>query len=212
MKKMKNKFLILVLLGISTSCANYTPVYDEIVDIIESSEPLNPVESMMIDYDTPGDLIKYNTDSEGNFNSMTSRGSNRSGNLSGPSAVNLSFDKEENLIILTTQNTTGSIYSGYEQWQDTYYLEFNKGSWVYENDDNGKVYGVGIKETPTTLRGTDGYLGNIRVYEDKPNVLSVIVFGGGNSDWNVGSSYHFKGEDLIEKFQKLREMVDDIND
>lgn len=208
---MKNKFLILVLLGIATSCTNYTPVYDEIVDIIESSEPLNPVESMMIDYDTPGDLIKYNTDSEGNFNSMTSRGSNRSGNLSGPSAVNLSFDKEENLIILTTQNTTGSIYSGYEQWQDTYYLEFNKGSWVYENDDNGKVYGVGIMETPTTLRGTDGYSGNIRVYEDKPNVLSVIVFGGGNSDWNVASSYHFKGENLIEKFQKLREMLNDIN-
>ena len=209
---MKNKFLILVLLGIVSSCANYTPVFDEFVDIIESSDPLNPVESMMIDYDTPRDIMIYNTDSEGNFNSITSRGSNDSGNLGGPSLVNLSFDKEENLIILTTQNTTGSIYSGYEQWQDTYYLEFNKESWVYENEKSGKVYGVGIKETPTTLRGTTGYRANIRVYEDRPNVLSVIVFGGGNSDWDVASSYHFKGENLIEKFQKIREMINEIND
>jgi hypothetical protein len=210
---MKNKFLILVLLGIVSSCTNYTPVFDEFVDIIESSDPLNPVESMMIDYDTPRDIMIYNTDSEGSFNSITSRGSNSSGNLSGPSSVNLSFDKEENLIILTTQNTTGSIYSGYEQWQDTYYLEFNKESWTYDDDDtSGKRYGVGFSDIPTTLRGTTGYRANIRVFEDRPNVLSVIVFGGGNSDWSVSSRYYFKGENLIEKFQKIREMINEIND
>ena len=114
---MKNKFLILVLLGIVSSCTNYTPVFDEFVDIIESSDPLNPVESMMIDYDTPRDIMIYNTDSEGSFNSITSRGSNSSGNLSGPSSVNLSFDKEENLIRLISPVLMQLINDNPELWE-----------------------------------------------------------------------------------------------
>lgn len=211
---MKKQILILSLVVLFLSCTNYTPIFDEFVNIIGSLEPLKPVESIMVDNDTPEDVMIHNTDNEGNFKSMTSVYYNWSGNLGGPSSVNLSFNKEENLILLKARNTTGSPYTGYEQWEDTYYLDFNEGIWVYDDvsEKKGRYYGIGFGENPPTLQGTTGYKGNIQVYEDLPNVLLVQVFGGGNSNWKVASYYHFKGENLFEKFQNLRQMIKEIEE
>ena len=128
-----------------TSCNNYSPFFDEFVQIIEQKKPLKPVESMMVNNDTPEDISLYNKDSSGNFKSMTSVGYNLSGNMSGPSEVNISFDKEKELITLKTKNTTGSIYTRYDTWEDTFYLSFNEKTWVYEetSDDGIKYYGIG---------------------------------------------------------------------
>ena len=95
-----------------------------------------------------------------------------------------------------------------------YYLDFNEGIWVYDdvNEKKGKYYGIGFGENPPTLQGTTGYKGNIQVYEDLPNVLLVQVFGGGNANWKVASYYHFKGENLFEKFQNLRQMIKEIEE
>ena len=133
-----------------TSCNNYSPFFDEFVQIIEQKKPLKPVESIMVNNDTPEDISLYNKDSSGNFKSMTSVGYNLSGNMSGPSEVNISFDKEKELITLKTKNTTGSIYTRYDTWEDIFYLSFNEKTWVYEetSDDGIKYYGIGFKENP----------------------------------------------------------------
>ena len=98
MKKTK-PFLLIILMTL-TSCNNYSPFFDEFVQIIEQKKPLKPVESIMVNNDTPEDISLYNKDSSGNFKSMTSVGYNLSGNMSGPSEVNISFDKEKELITL----------------------------------------------------------------------------------------------------------------
>ena len=205
----KTKLFILIILMTLTSCNNYSPFFDEFVQIIEQKKPLKPVESMMVNNDTPEDISLYNKDSSGNFKSMTSVGSNLSGNMSGPSEVNISFDKEKELIILKTKNTTGSIYTRYDTWEDTFYLSFNEKTWVFEetSDDGIKYYGIGFKENPTSFGGTTGCIGNIKIFENKPNSIFIMVFGSGSSSWQIYSEFYFEEKSLIDDFQKLTSMI-----
>lgn len=187
-----------------TSCNNYSPFFDEFVQIIEQKKPLKPVESMMVNNDTPEDISLYNKDSSGNFKSMTTVGSNWSGNLSGPSEVNISFDKEKELIIIKTKNTTGSIYTKFDTWEDTFYLSFNdKTEASTRTDDSGKFHLLLFVENPTSLKGSTGYRGDIRVYENNPNKIDIYIFGGGSSNWQIISYFHFEEKSLIDDFRKL---------
>ena len=178
----KTKVIVTSVFVIGTIFANKNNdsiFFDEFVQIIEQKKPLKPVESMMVNNDTPKDISLYNKDSSGKFKSMTTVGSNISGNLSGPSEVNIRFNKEKELIIIKTKNTTGSIYTRYGTWEDTFYLSFNDETWVYEeeSDDGTKYFGIGFKENPTSFGGTTGYIGNIKMFENKPNSILIMVFG-----------------------------------
>ena len=210
-KKTKVIVTSIFLIGaIFSKTDNYSPLFNEYVQIIEQKKPLKPVESMMVNNDTPEDISLHNKDSSGKFKSMTTVGSNWSGNLSGPSEVKISFDKEKELIIIKTKNTTGSIYTRYDTWEDTFYLSFNEKTWVYEktSDDGIKYYGIGFKENPTSLKGTTGCIGNIKVYENSPNSITVMVFGSGSSKWQIQSKFYFEEKSLIDDFQKLKSMIE----
>lgn len=211
---MKKNFNILKLFSILisaftlVSCGKESLYFENMTKLTESKTPVNQVESFMVNNDTPEDVMILNKDSEGLFKSAGVFGYNWSGNLSGPSSIKLSFDKENQLIVVETKNTTGSVYTGYETWEDTYYLSFEE-VWSYKEDDEekGEYYGIGLKKNPKSLNETSDYTGNIFVYKDNPNVLKIMVFGGGESEWKVSGALHFKEKTLLDEFNKLRDLI-----
>ena len=210
MTKLKS-LTIITLVAVLTSCTNYSVHFDDFSSIIKSKEPLKPVESLSVDNDTPEDLMIYNANDDGGFKSMTSVDYNWSGNLGGPSSMNLSFDEANKVIVLYTRNTTGSPYTGYRTWNDTYYLPFDKETWVYEGEfKDSTYYGIGFKSEISSDMGTTEYRGNIYMYEEIPNRLLVKVFGAGNSDWSVRSQYYFK-KDLFNEFMELRSSIEETS-
>jgi hypothetical protein len=207
MKNILNKIKLLsITLSFFTliSCGNESLLFENFTKLIETKTPLKPVKSFVANNDTPEDIMIVNKDSKGNLESISVCGTNWSGNLSGPTSMTLSFDKEKKLIVVKTKNTTGSPYTGYDIWEDTFYLSF-KEVWSYE--ENGEKVGIGFKENPNSVRKTSGYGGNIVSYKNKPNVLKILVFGAGTSDWQIEGVFHFQEETLIEDFNKIRTLI-----
>lgn len=211
MKNIINKIKLLsVTLSFFTliSCGNESVLFESFTKLIETKTPLKPVDSFIVNNDTPEDIMILNKDSKGSFESINVSGTNWSGNLSGPTTMTLSFNKDKKLIVVRTKNTTGSPYTGFDIWEDTFYLSF-KEVWSYEenDEDDGEKVGIGFKENPDSFKKTSGYGGNIVSYKNKPNVLKILIFGGGTSNWQIEGVFYFQEKTLIEDFNKIRTLI-----
>ena len=208
---MKNKFILLMVFGLTIfSCGKESLFFEKFIELFKSTTPSSMVAGFEVNNDTPKEVMIYNENLDGDVQSMGFLGGNWSGNNSGPSFLEISFDKDKKMIVVYSKNTTGTIYTGYSVWEDTFYLSF-KDVWKYEkqdeNDENITFHGIGLKENPKSLNGTSGYIGNIEVSSKNPNVLSVLIFGGGKSNWQIQGELHFKEKSLINNFDNLRNLI-----
>lgn len=115
---------------------------------------------------------------------ITAEGSNRSGNLGGPSLIEIFARKEDKKIIFSSNNTTGSPYSGYEQWQDSYPIDLND---VFTYSDEEK-YGMGTAKNTKSSGGTTDYTANVHFDKETKSIV-FIVFG---ETWQQSAEYYFK--------------------
>jgi hypothetical protein len=204
----KKAFLVLFSSFFLFSCGTESKLFEKFFDLTSTKTPLKPVESFLVDGNTPEGVMILNKDAEGGFKSFAVCGYNWTGNLSGPSTVTLSFDKTKELIVVKTKNTTGSIYTGYDTWEDTYFLSFEDIFTIDENEDEkGRKIGIGFKKNPDSFEKTSGYTGNILVYENKPNELSVLIFSGGNTNWQIEADFHFNETSLFSDFGEFLKLA-----
>lgn len=215
MKKIVKKIkLMLIVFPFMTliSCGNDSLFFENFTKIIESKSPLKPVDSFLVNNNNPDDIMIYDKDSIGNFKSITINGGNSSGDFGGISSMILSFDKEKELIVVETLNYTGSLFNGYENWKDTFYLSFKKSTVLTKKEDeNGEFIGLSLRENPDSFEKTSGYIGYIVIYKNKPNVIKVRIEGGGESDWNIHGNFYFKEKNLINEFDILRNLISEKN-
>lgn len=143
--------------------------------------------------------------------SITVEGSNRSGlgNFGGPSLIEIYANKKDKKLVISTNNTTGSPYTGYDQWQDSYPIDLHN---VFTYNDDKKI-GFGSANNTKSAEGTTDYSINI-LYNKESNSAAFIVFGGGESKWEQQGSFYVKDTlalkeninrlvALSEKYKKL---------
>lgn len=119
---------------------------------------------------------------------ITAEGSNRSGNLGGPSLIEIFARKEDKKIIISSNNTTGSPYTGYEQWQDSYPIDLND---VFTYDDEDK-FGLGTAKNTKSSAGTTDYTANVHFDKENKSIVFIVFGGSENSSWQQSAQFHFK--------------------
>lgn len=186
-------------------------VFSEITSLF-SLIPLNEVEEFEVGFGTPEDLIIRAMDNE-KIVYVNTQGSNKSGNFGGPSSVTLNFDYQTNQFSIETKNTTGSMYTGWEIWEDTYYFAPNdilNDMWVIDksNDENDPRLVINAKNNPNSLRGTEGYTVQLKFRLSEPQYIAVGVFGADNA-WRNNSRFWFK--DSSEVKTKFLQLVNYMN-
>jgi hypothetical protein len=130
---------------------------------------------------------------------ITAEGSNRSGNLGGPSLIEIFAKRDDKKIIISSNNTTGSIYTGYEQWEDSYPVDLND---VFTYRDEEK-FGIGTAKNTKSSGGTENYLTNIYFKNKDKSIVFMVFDGSEKSTWSQSAIFHFKdtstARDLVEK-------------
>ena len=175
-------------------------VFSEITTLF-SSTPLNEVEEFEVGFGTPEDLIIRALDGN-KIMYVNTQGSNNSGNLGGPSSVTLNFDHQTNQFSIETKNTTGSMYTGWEVWEDTYYYgpkDLTNDLYVVDlsTDKEEPRYVVISKNNPASLMGTEGYTVEIIFKPSEPQYIAIGIFGADNS-WSNYSRFWFKDSSEVQ--------------
>lgn len=189
-------------------------VFSEITNLF-SLMPLNEVEEFEVGFGTPEDLIIRALDND-KIMYVNTQGSNSSGNFGGPSSVTLNFDYQSNQFSIETKNTTGSMYTGWEIWEDTYYFAPNdilNDMWVVDlsNDANDPRHVIATKNNPNSLMGTEGYTVELIFKPNEPQYIAVGVFGADNA-WSNYSRFWFKDSSEVQtKFFQLLKYANSKN-
>ena len=129
------------------------------------------------------DIIKL----ESNSNMIESRGYNKSGNLDGPTNLSL-YLNDDNNIESKVYNQTGSVYQGYESWDDTYVLEYDD-MFRYKKSN---YFGIGGKISKSQ-KGTTDVSYNIKFY-DSDTTLYVGFFG---DNWSQSDKFSLQNPDSV---------------
>jgi hypothetical protein len=181
-------------------------VFSEITTLF-SLTPLKEVKEFEVGFGTPEDLIIRALDND-KIVYINTQGSNSSGNFGGPSSVTLNFVDQTNQFSIETKNTTGSMYTGWEIWEDTYYFgpkDLANDLYVVDlsTDKEEPRYVVVSKNNPTSLMGTEGYTVEIIFKTNEPQYIAIGVFGADNA-WSNYSRFWFKDSSEVEsQFLKL---------
>lgn len=197
----KNKVLYIVLFTFLIGCSN-SEVKNDIIDKFETISSYEPsleikeekkkqqwLDNWEEKYGNTPPMLrpeKSQVDNE-EFNL---RGWNESGDLGGQSLVDLYVEKDSQLLKIVTLNTTGSVYTGNDRWEDTYYLTLDD-VFTYEKSN---YYGIGMNSNLESKEGTIDYTGNIKYFTDR-NCLQVQVF---SDNWNIYECYYFENIDSIK--------------
>ena len=123
-----------------------------------------------------------------NIPTITAEGSNRSGGLGGPSLIEIFARKEDKKIIFSSNNTTGSPYTGYEQWQDSYPIDLND-VFTYQDEDK---FGIGTSKNTKSSSGTTDYTTNVHFNKKKKSIVFIVFDGSENNTWEQSAQFHFK--------------------
>lgn len=157
-------------------------IYINIIDLI-SQKPLLTCDPCSDRPNSRGKSIEIGK--ANGIQTLTAEGANRSGNFGGPSLITIYADTANRKVNFASNNTTGSIYTGYEQWDDTYPIDLTN-VFIYEEENK---YGIGFSRNKRSERGTTDYTVNI-TYFPKEGRIAFIVFGG--DSWEQSASFYFK--------------------
>jgi len=157
-------------------------IYTNIIDLI-SQKPLLICDPCSNEPNSRGKSIELEI--VNGIQAITAEGSNNSGSQGGPSLITIFVDTASRKIKISSNNTTGSIYTGYQQWQDTYPIDV-KNIFGFEKEN---YYGIGFSRNEKSEKGTEDYTVNIK-YVPKEEVVQFLVFGG--DSWQQFASFYFK--------------------
>lgn len=196
---MKSIFTVVISIFIfSIGCNNIekelnNDVYEAFKNLIHL-EPKEICQSNCDDWEVMGGNTTELTEWRGQ-RSLTATGFFRSGDVRGSSWTTVRLNEEDKQASLRTYMWIGNS----SPVEDIYYIDFKNNSFSFRHENR---YGVGFYGNESR-EGTKDYRINITYYPEE-NYVTMMAFGGGNSNWRVGASFYFKDS------EKTKQAVDNF--
>lgn len=208
---MKSIFTVVISISIFTiGCNNIEKeLNNDVYEAFKNLIHLEPKEICQSNCDDWEVMVgeKIHVAEWGEQRSITATGFYQPGNIRGASWTTIRLNEENKQASLRAYFWTGNN----SPVEDIYYIDFTNNPWVFDREDRNGVGLYGNK----SRGGTRDYLINI-IYYPEENYITMMAFGGGNSDWDVGARFYFndteKTKQAVDNFQnnvrKLRNFQD----